>query len=81
MYSKKTKEGITERIQILEKHYPAAESIFQTFLDDKVLHIKTNKDDKADALSLSVLNYMHGDKLRNISDEHPEESLGNRMGI
>ena len=81
IYSKKTQEGITERICILEKHYPAAESIFQTFLDDKALRIKASKDDMTDALSLATLNYTRGDKLRNISDEYPEDSLGNRMGI
>lgn len=81
MYSKKTKEGITERIRILEKHYPAAASIFQTFLDDKALRVKASKDDMTDALSLAVLNYTRGDKHRNISDEYPENSLGKRMGI
>ncbi len=81
LHSKKTKEGITERVQILKKHYPAAKSIFHTFLDVNALQKKANKDDIADALSLAVLNYTRGEKLRNISDKYPEDSLGNRMGI
>lgn len=81
LHSKKTKEGITERIQILEKHYPSAGGIFQSFLENKALRIKANKDDMTDALCLAVLNYKRGENLRNISDEYPEDSLGNRMGI
>lgn len=81
LHSKKTKEGITERIQILEKHYPPAGSLFQSFLENNALRIKANKDDMADALCLAVLNYTRRDKLKNISDDYPEDSLGNKMGI
>lgn len=81
LHSKKTKEGITERIQILEKHYSPAKSLFHSFLEDKDIRNKTNKDDIADALCLAVLNLIRVNKLQNISDIYPEDSLGNKMGI
>lgn len=81
LHSKKKKEGIIERIHILEKHYPAAGNLFERFLKDNSVTSNANKDDMADALCLAVLNYTRGDNLQNISDKYPEDSLGNRMGI
>ncbi len=81
LHSKKKKEGIIERIYILEKHYPAAGNLFERFLKDNSVMSNANKDDMADALCLAVLNYTRGNNLQNISDKYPEDSLGNRMGI
>jgi predicted RNase H-like nuclease len=81
LHSKKTQEGINERIHILEKHYPAVTKLFEPFSTDKKLRINASKDDIVDSLCLAVLNYTRSEKLRNISDEYPEDSLGNRMGI
>ena len=80
-HSKKTREGISERIHILDKQYPLAGQLYHSISSDSTLKSRVAKDDIADALCLAVLNYTRGKNLQNISEEYPEDSLGNRMGI
>lgn len=81
LHSKKTQEGINERIRILNNHYPSATNLFELFSEDKALRSHASKDDIADSICLAVLNFTRRNKLKNISEEYPEDSLGNRMGI
>lgn len=80
-YSKKSTEGIQERLAILSKYMPEAKTIFMQAASDKTLRGKVRKDDIVDALVLCVLNYQQGSNLCNITDEDQEDEMGLRMGI
>ncbi len=80
-YSKKSTEGIQERLAILSKYMPEAKTVFMQVVSDKTLRGKVRKDDIVDALVLCVLNYQQGSNLYNITDEDQEDEMGLRMGI
>ncbi len=80
-FSKKSSEGITERINILQMHYPASATLFGKMLADPALKGNAAADDMVDAICLAVLNRHRGQMLENISEHYPEDPLGNRMGI
>ncbi|TVQ11210.1 MAG: DUF429 domain-containing protein [Bacteroidetes bacterium] len=80
-FSKKTSEGIEERLSILQIYYPASEILFSNMLSDPALKGHAAADDMVDAICLAVLNRHRSANLENISDIYPEDSLGNRMGI
>ncbi len=80
-FSKKTREGIEERLSILQAYYPASATLFSKMLSDPALKGRATADDRVDAICLAVLNRHRGEKLENISDLYPEDLLGNRMGI
>jgi predicted RNase H-like nuclease len=80
-YSKKTREGIIERITVLEKYWPFAATIFKEMENDPELRGKANKDDMVDALCLAVLNHYRNDNLSNISDLEPGDKAGHKIGI
>lgn len=80
-FSKKSSEGITERINILQMHYPASSTLFGKMLADPALKGNAAADDMVDAICLAVLNRHRGEMLENISEHYPEDPLGNRMGI
>jgi predicted RNase H-like nuclease len=80
-YSKKTKEGIIERIAILEKYWPFAATVFKKMENDQALRGKALKDDMVDALCLSVLNYHRKDDLSSISELELMDKMGGKTGI
>ncbi len=80
-FSKKTREGIKERLGILQVYYPASATLFSNMLSDPSLKGNAAADDMVDAVCLAVFNRHRGDKLKNISGQYPEDPLGNRMGI
>ncbi|MFW5708329.1 MAG: DUF429 domain-containing protein [Bacteroidota bacterium] len=80
-YSKKTPQGIAERLKILNGHYAGAEDCYDHMRSDNLLRGKTQPDDMADALALAVLSYVRKDRLQNISQHYLQDSLGNSMGI
>ena len=79
--SKKNREGFAERLALIETHCSEASKFIQTALSGNRHKGKFVPDDLLDAMALALLNYTRGDALQNISDQYPEDSLGNRMGI
>ncbi len=80
-YSKKTNDGIVERMAILNRYHSDAKAIYNKIVSDKRMKEKMQKDDVVDALVLSLLNSYREDKLSNISEVYPEDQMGLRMGI
>jgi len=81
LHSKKTKEGIDERLEILTPYFPAARNFFAQMIRDKALKTNSLPDDMADALCLAVLNKTRNNNLTNISNDHIVDTLGNQMAI
>jgi len=80
-YSKKTNDGILERLDILSRYHPESHTFFSNITSDKTMKGKMQKDDVVDALVLSILNSHRDDKLSNITEEYQEDQMGLRMGI
>ncbi len=79
--SKKTREGFAGRMDLIEERNPGASAFIHTTLSQTTHRGKFAPDDLLDAMALALLNFSRGDALQNISDQYPEDSLGNRMGI
>jgi predicted RNase H-like nuclease len=80
-HSKKTKEGIDERLEILTQYYPATRNVFSEAFNESSLLKNALPDDMADALCLAILNKTRKKELKNISNDQLFDILGNQMAI
>lgn len=80
-FSKKTKEGIVERLNILENHFKGSKEFFAVMQSSLKLKGKALPDDMVDALGLAVLNCIRKEELMDISAVSLTDPLGNTMGI
>lgn len=81
LHSKKTKDGIDERLEILSPYFAEARNVFAQMHNDKFLRANALPDDMADALCLAVLNKTRKKELSNISNDQLVDTLGNQMAI
>ncbi len=65
-HSKKTPQGIVERVEILKKWYPLSEIIFFEMKQSDIFRKTTSDDDLVDALVLAILNYVRKDNLESL---------------
>lgn len=80
-YSKKKKDGIVERLQILRKHCTLAVDFWQKIKSDTNLKDNCADDDLVDALCLFILNQKRKGNPVNISDIKQQDEFGFQMGI
>jgi len=80
-FSKKTNEGIQERLMILNDQYTEINASYEVMRADPHLKGKAVADDILDAMALAVLNKTRKSYLKPISPETVTDTLGNTMNI
>lgn len=80
IHSKKTREGIHERMRVLVKRFKRSGEIY----DSAVAGYRrkdVSRDDIVDAIALAVTGFLYAGRLRSLPENPPEDLCGIPMGI